>query len=136
VADPYNHIRERIAQIAFERQRLERRSGLLAELEKELRLLLKDEPRTAASILAAADSNGGRKRKRLRQGNLSPLAARIDQLLVSGSKTKKELTRALSDFNFGDKSPKRMIHLTLVNMKKHGIAEPTGTEDSWRLIRR
>lgn len=118
--------------IVAERRRLEARLGILAEVEKELRGLLQtqaDLPLNQPAPTPPLSEPTNRE---------SYDNAKVKELLVNEIKTGEKTTEQLTElalragFNFGEKSPSRVIHFDLLNLKNAGLIELS--ENLWKYI--
>lgn len=123
MAELKSQIRRRLAAIGAERERLQRKLGLLAEVEKELRSLLQ-QPQAVARPKRVEKSPRSGGAKAAATGAASEM---IERVLSEGAKSKGELANALeaAQFDFEGKAPGRVVHQALVSMMRKGLIEKT-----------
>ncbi len=125
-------IEQKLMAFSAERYRLQHRLTIVMEIEKELRALLaqQEELKPAPVEIVRQPKIGST----AEDGTNAPAVLAIQRLLQESPKTKEQLAEYLQrdKFGFDDKSPARVVHLTLVNMKRRGLVEQTPT-GQWRL---
>jgi hypothetical protein len=135
-----NQIERRLMEYAAEKYRLQQRMAVVLEMERELRGLLaqqeelQSEPdgNTQQPLAVAHASNPTNGNGAGASEALAGMA--IQRLLSGGSKTRDQLIHDLRQekFEFSGKSAARVVHLTLVNLKRRGLANQTPA-GLWRL---
>ena len=133
-------IEKRLAAFRIERRRLQVRLNFVTEIEKEYELLLAEadqmtlSPRIEESgsvklseiVKAAAeeDESTNAKLKEFLLAHLALGALSLEELLTLAHG---------QGFNFGVKSPARVLHFNLLNLKNSGLIEKEG--DKWKSVR-
>ncbi len=118
------NIQARLSEIAAEKQRLQKRLSTLGELEKELRALLSEQP----DLTGLESGPAGR----FLNGS-DRLMTIIGSTLAAGPKTLEELEESAAKYNFdfGQKSAKRVLHFKSLGMLRAGLTEKSSGK--WRL---
>jgi hypothetical protein len=129
MADIHNDIERRLTELFGERQRLQSRLAVITEIERELKSLLAHQRELIR--VPKIGSNGFPPNL---NDDTSAAAQAVLRLLLNHPRSKEQIAELLKEerFSFGDKSPARVIHFTLLNLKKQGLAEPMPTGE-WRL---
>ena len=134
MADIHNDIERRLIELSNERMRLQSRLSIISEIERELKALLARQRELIRIPKVGANGSPPSITPSQIIQEISPVATAILRLLDRGPTGKERLSELLETerFAFGDKSPARVIHLTLLNLQKQGLVEsmPTG---EWKL---
>jgi hypothetical protein len=120
-------ITQRLVGLSAERRRLEARLAVVTEIEKELRGLMQTQ--TNLGLDGSASPASLSPRDTYDNGKVKEFLLR--QLRAEAQTTDELTEKALqSGFNFGDRSPARIIHFNLLNLKNAGMVELSG--DVWK----
>ncbi len=119
-----------------ERRRLEQRIAVIAVLEKELQEILREidqreqQPPLLREKTPSPESGEGE------MYSNAVLKELLQRALQASPRTLDDLVRIVlhSGINFGEKSPARVIHFNLLNLKNAGLI--TRDDDTWRLVER
>ena len=133
VLDTRQSIVRRLMTYTAERRRLEQRLGLLAELEKEFQELLReldqrDQPRLIQDETPSPQTG--------EVHNNALVKELLQRALKASPKTLDELVQIAlhSGINFGEKSPARVIHFNLLNLKNARLIDREG--EAWKIVER
>jgi hypothetical protein len=132
-------IEKRLMAFRVERRRLQTRLALVIEIEKEYELLLAEADQMTLS--AKIDESGTAKLSEIvkAEEDEESTNAKLKEFLLAQLEHEP---RALDDlvhlalnggFNFGTKSPARVLHFNLLNLKNSGLLEKEG--DKWKSAR-
>jgi hypothetical protein len=126
VADTRQSIVRRLMTYGAERRRLEQRLVVIGELEKEFQELLREVDNREQPLLIReeAPANG----MPPEPYNNAIVKQLLQRAIKSSPKTLDELVRIAhqAGIDFGEKSPARVIHFNLVNLKNSKIIDRDG----------
>jgi len=130
VADARQSIVRRLMTYGAERRRLEQRLAIIGELEKEFQELLREVDNREQPMLIKEEppANGAQPEPY----NNAIVKELLQRAIKSSPRTLDELVRIThqAGINFGEKSPARVIHFNLVNLKNSKIIDRDG--ELWR----
>jgi hypothetical protein len=126
LADARQSIVRRLMTYGAERRRLEQRLAVIGELEKEFQELLREvDNREQPSLIKEDLSTNGFPHEPYNNAVVKEL---LQRAIKSGPKTLDELVRIShqAGIDFGEKSPARVIHFNLVNLKNSKTVDRDG----------
>lgn len=136
-------IERRLAALRMERRRIQARLSVVSEMEKEFEQVLAEADQMTLSpelnkAAAAVVKETVRISEILKEaseeesGNTRLKEFLINHLTTEGFDLESLVTGAISaGFNFGTKSPARVLHFNLLNLKNSGLVEKDG--EKWKL---
>jgi hypothetical protein len=129
VADTRQSVVRRLMTYGAERRRLEQRLAVIGELEKEFQELLREMDNREQPMLIKEETPANGTQPELY--NNAVVKELLQRALKAGPKTLDDLVRVAhqAGINFGEKSPARVIHFNLVNLKNSKIIDRDG--DLW-----
>jgi len=115
-----------------ERRRLQQRLAIIGELEKEFQELLREvDKRDQPRLINEEPPPEGTSAELYNNAVVKDL---LQRAIKAGPKSLEDLVRIAhhSGINFGERSPARVIHFNLVNLKNAGLLN---REDNlWKLV--
>jgi hypothetical protein len=136
VIDTRQSIMRRLMGYIAERRRLEQRIGVITVLEKELQEILReiDQRGQQPSLLPEETPSSQSGEGEIYSNTL--IKDLLQRALQVAPRTLDDLVRIVlhSGINFGEKSPARVIHFNLLNLKNAGLIDRNN--DMWRLVER